>query len=211
MCISTCGGFEIIDQKVIVYSGKELFKTQTKIGRYANKFKEAEVLSSYLDLNKGDYIVHNLYGIGKYMGIITKQIEHHHKDFLNIAYRGDDILLVPLEQFQLVRKFVSREGVTPKLNKLGTSEWAKTKASIKESVNDIAERLIELYSMREKKIGHSFKPDNEMQKAFEAEFAYELTDDQKQAVIEIKADMMDEKQWTGLYVEMSVLVRQKLL
>lgn len=186
-------GFEISDQKVIVYSGKELFKNKTKIGRYANKFKEAEVLSSYLDLNKGDYIVHNLYGIGKYMGIITKQIEHHHKDFLNIVYRGDDILLVPLEQFQLVRKFVSREGVKPKLNKLGTSEWAKTKASIKESVNDIAERLIELYSMREKKIGHAFKPDNDMQKAFEEEFAYELTDDQKQAVIEIKADMMDEK------------------
>lgn len=186
-------GFELYDQGLIVYSGKELFSDKIKIGRYVNKFKEAEVLSSYLDLKIGDYIVHNLYGVGKFLGIVTKEIEHNHKDFLNIVYRGDDILLVPLEQFQLVRKFVSRDGVNPKLNKLGTGEWSKTKARIKENVNDIAERLMELYAMRENKIGYAFQPDNEMQTAFEAEFAYELTPDQKLAVEEIKADMMDSK------------------
>ena len=186
-------GFELAELNIFVYSSKELFNNKIKIGRYANKFREAEVLSSYLDLNIGDYIVHNLYGIGKYLGIITKDVENVHKDFLNIAYRGDDILLVPLEQFQLVRKFVSREGMTPKLNKLGTGEWAKTKASIKNSVDDIAERLIELYTLREKKIGYAFKEDDEMQTAFENEFDYELTADQKQAVNEIKADMMSSK------------------
>lgn len=186
-------GFELYEQELIVYSGKELFSDKIKIGRYVNKFKEAEVLSSYLDLKIDDYIVHNLYGVGKFLGIVTKEIEHNHKDFLNIVYRGDDILLVPLEQFQLVRKFVSRDGVNPKLNKLGTGEWSKTKARIKENVNDIAERLMELYAMRENNIGHAFQPDNEMQTAFEAEFAYELTPDQKLAVDEIKMDMMDSK------------------
>lgn len=186
-------GFELADLNVLVYSSKELFNNKIKIGRYANKFREAEVLSSYLDLNIGDFIVHNLYGIGKYLGIVTKEVDNVHKDFLNIVYRGDDILLVPLEQFQLVRKFVSREGMTPKLNKLGTGDWAKTKASIKNSVDDIAERLIELYTLREKKIGYAYKEDDEMQIAFENEFDYELTADQKQAVIEIKADMMSTK------------------
>ncbi|MDD3923546.1 MAG: transcription-repair coupling factor [Erysipelotrichaceae bacterium] len=186
-------GFELAKENVIVYSSKEIFSKQTKIGRYASKFKEAEVLGSYLDLSIGDYVVHNLYGIGKYLGIVTKEVNSNHKDFLNIAYRGDDILLVPLEQFQLVRKFVSKEGVMPRLNKLGTQEWTKIKASVKESVNDIAERLVELYTLREKKIGHAYQPDNEMQIAFEAEFPYELTKDQQQAVIDIKNDMMSEK------------------
>ncbi|MEA5026877.1 MAG: transcription-repair coupling factor [Erysipelotrichaceae bacterium] len=185
--------FEITAEKLQVYSGNELFNSKIKIGRYANKFREAEILSSYLDLNIGDYVVHNLYGIGKYLGIVTKEIEHIHKDFLNIAYRGDDILLVPLEQFQLVRKFVSREGVTPKLNKLGNGDWAKTKSAIKNNVDDIAERLIELYAMREKRIGYAYGPDTEMQEAFEKEFAYQLTPDQELAVQEIKQDMMSER------------------
>ncbi len=186
-------GFELYSENIAVYTSKELFERKTKIGKFARKFKEAEVLSSYQDLEIGDYIVHNLYGIGQYMGIITREDNNVHKDFLNIVYRGGDVLLVPLEQFQLVRKFVSREGVVPRLNKLGTAEWSNTKAKIQSSVNDIAERLIALYSDREKLIGHAFLPDSFEQKEFEKEFQYELTPDQKTAIDEVKKDMESAK------------------
>lgn len=180
-------------QNLIVYTSKELFNTVTKNTRFTNKFKEAEVLSNYTDLEKGDYVVHNLYGVGKYLGILTKEINQIHRDFLQIVYRGDDVLLVPLEQFSLVRKFVSSEGAQPKLNKLGTNEWKKTKERIKENVNDIAERLLELYSAREQAIGHAFQADTELQREFEEEFEYELTKDQARAINEIKQDMMSSK------------------
>ena len=100
---------------------------------------------------------------------------------------------MPLEQFQLVRKFVSREGVVPKLHTLGSNEWKKTKAKIKENVKDIAERLIELYGTRENEIAYQFSEDTELQKEFEREFEYPLTRDQEQAVNDVKKDMMGKK------------------
>ncbi|MBR2685632.1 MAG: transcription-repair coupling factor [Erysipelotrichaceae bacterium] len=186
-------GFELYQENLIVFSGKELFDSRKRLGRFANKFKEAEVLNSYLDLQVGDYVVHNLYGIGQYLGIVTKEINQIHKDFLNIAYRGDDVLLVPLEQFHLVRKFVSREGVTPKLNKLGSSEWSKTKQHLKENVDNIAERLVALYANRENLIGYAFSKDGDEQRRFEKDFPYELTRDQKIAIREVKEDMESQK------------------
>ena len=186
-------GFETENGELTVYTGKELLQKQVKIGRFASKFKEAEVLSSYLDLKQGDYIVHNLYGIGQYLGIVTKEINHNHKDFLNIAYRGDDVLLVPLEQFHLVRKFVSREGVQPKLNKLGSSEWSRTKARLQENVDNIAERLLELYAAREELSGYAYQKDTPEQAEFEKEFNYTLTQDQITAIEEVKKDMESPK------------------
>ncbi len=186
-------GIDCEKEHIILYSSKELFNKHVRIGRYANKFKEAEVLSSYEDLQRGDYIVHSQHGVGQYVGIETKVINKLHKDFLHVIYKGDDSLYVPLEQFRLVRKFVSREGVVPKLNKLGSSEWSKTKSKIKESVDNIAERLIELYAQRENNIGFAFGPDSEDQIEFEKQFEYELTPDQKVAIQEIKQDMMRDK------------------
>lgn len=186
-------GFEISSRNILVLTSKELFNHKTVIGRYSNKFKEAETLSTYQDLQVGDYVVHHQHGVGRYLGIITREMEGVHKDFLHIVYRGDDTLLVPLEQFQLVRKFVSREGVVPKLNKLGSNEWVKTKAKIRENVKDIADRLINLYSKRETGIGYTFGPDSELQKEFEDEFEFPLTLDQEVAITEIKQDMMSAK------------------
>lgn len=182
-------GFVCIQEKISTYTGKELFQEAPKISRYSNKFKEAEVLHNYMELVPGDFVVHNLHGVGKYLGIVTKNIEHIKKDFLNIAYKGDDILLVPLDQFRLVRKFVSKEGASPKLNKLGSGDWEKAKSRISEKIAELAERLIKLYSVREEKIGFAYSKDNELQAQFEADFEYELTDDQKKAVEEIKLDM----------------------
>jgi transcription-repair coupling factor (superfamily II helicase) len=144
-------------------------------------------------VHKESYVVHHQYGVGQYMGTITKEFDGIHRDFLHIVYRDNSNLYVPLEQFQLVRKFVSRDGVVPKLNRLGTNEWKKTKAKIKENVRDIADRLISLYSVREQDIAYQFAQDNPLQKEFEAEFEFELTHDQATAIKDIKADMQSTK------------------
>jgi len=183
-------GFELLNHDLVVYSSKELFNHKVFIGKYNTKFKEAETLHSYQDLQPGDYVVHHQHGVGKYIGIITKESEGQHRDYLHIVYRHDATLYVPLEQFQLVRKFVSKEGVVPKLHTLGSTEWKKTKARIKENVLDLAERLIALYGQREKDIAYAFGEDTQLQKDFEAEFEYPLTHDQATAVADIKRDMM---------------------
>lgn len=186
-------GFSALREKIIVYTSKELFHKKEQRTRYHNKFKDAEVLHDYLELEIGDFIVHHQYGVGKYMGIVNKEIDGIHKDFLNIVYKGDDVLLVPLEQFHFIRKFMSKEGAVPKLNKLGSGDWEKTKKKVSTKVAELADRLIALYSLRKEHIGHAFAPDTPFQKQFEDDFIYELTDDQKQAVAEIKQDMEDMK------------------
>lgn len=186
-------GFRIGMDELNVYTAEELFEIHHHRGRYENKFRNAEVIHDFDELQKGDYIVHASYGVGQYIGIETREIQGVKRDFLKVVYKGNAELLVPLEQFKLVRKFVSREGVVPKLNKLGTNEWQKTKEKIQESVEDIAERLLSLYSSREQHIGHAFGKDTEEERKFEQEFPYELTPDQKKAVEDIKRDMESER------------------
>ena len=186
-------GFSLDDEDITVYTASELFEIHHHKGRYENKFRNAEVIHAYDELEPGDYIVHATYGVGQYLGIETREIQGVKRDFLKCVYRGNAELLVPLEQFRLVRKFVSREGVVPRLNKLGSGDWEKTKKKLQENVEDIAARLIVLYSNREEHIGHAFGPDTELSRKFENEFDYELTPDQKQAVVEIKKDMESTK------------------
>lgn len=182
-------GFIAHREKLIVCTSKELFDVVHQRNLHANKFKEAEVINSYLELENGDFVVHKLYGVGKYLGIVNKEKDGIHKDYLRVVYKGNDELLIPLEQFKLIRKFVSKEGATPKLNKLGSGDWEKTKAKVSESVKILADRLVKLYSLREKHIGFAFRKDTVFQAEFEADFDYPLTVDQKQAVDEIKRDM----------------------
>ena len=176
-------------EEIMVLTAKELFGVKIVKGRYENKFKEAVVLESYNDLKIGDYVVHNQHGIGKYEGIVTKEIQNKHRDYLQIRYKDDDLLLVPLEQFKLVRKFLAAEGVGVRLSKLGSKSWERNKQKIQAEVNDIAERLVELYSAREENIGHAFSKDDEYIRKFEANFPYQLTEDQEKAIAEIKYDM----------------------
>ncbi len=176
-------------KEYIILTAKELFGVKQVKSRYESKFKEAVILDSYEDLKIGDYVVHNQYGIGRYEGIITKEMAGKHKDYLQIIYRDEDKLLVPLEQFKLVRKFVSSEGVGIRLSKLGSNSWNKTKEKIEKEVNDIASKLVELYSAREDDIGYAFSKDDENSIRFEESFPYTLTPDQKKAISEVKADM----------------------
>lgn len=186
-------GFSIAENNLYVYTSHDLFEIRHHAGRFEKKFQAAEVIQSYDDLDPGDYVVHAQYGVGQYLGIETRTIQGIKKDFLKVVYRGNSELLVPLEQFKLVRKFVSREGVVPKLNKLGSGDWEKTKAKLKENVENIAERLIALYSTREQHIGHAFSKDNEETIRFENSFPYELTKDQEKAVEDVKRDMESDK------------------
>ena len=179
----------VINDEIYVYSSFELFNTIQKRSRYDHQFKSAQSLTGIADIKVGDYVVHRNYGIGRYLGLETKEVDNHHKDFLHIAYQNNDVLLVPLEQFKLVRKFISSEGVHVKLSKLGSSAWAKTKDRIKNSVNDIADKLIQLYQERKNAKGFAFSKDSELLQEFEQEFEYELTRDQEIAIKEMKADM----------------------
>ena len=183
------GGFEINELDLAVYTTKELFKKRAHTGRFANRYLESRKLTSYEELNKGDYVVHDQYGIGQFVDIETRVVNGVECDYLKIVYKGNDELLVPLSQFSLVRKYVSKEGVVPRLHKLGSKEWSETKRRVEESVNDIAARLIELYSIRDTEIGFAYSKDGEMQAEFEDTFEYELTSDQAKAIEEVKADM----------------------
>ncbi|HPW52898.1 MAG TPA: transcription-repair coupling factor, partial [Erysipelotrichaceae bacterium] len=176
-------------EEVMVLTAKELFGVKIVRGRYESKFREAIVLESYTDLKIGDYVVHNQHGIGKYEGIITKEIQNKYRDYLQIRYKDDDLLLVPLEQFKMVRKFLAAEGVGVRLSRLGSKSWERSKEKIQSEVNDIAQRLVELYSAREENIGHAFSKDDEYSRKFEANFPYQLTEDQQKAIVEIKYDM----------------------
>lgn len=181
-------GFEFDEHKLVILTAHEIFGRATGANT-RTLFKEARVLTSADSLQRGDYVVHEVHGVGQYLGIETKEVDQIKRDYLHISYRNDDKLYVPLEQFQLVRKFVSRDGVVPRLNRLGSDEWSNTKKKIKKRVAEIAEKLMLLYADRVEKKGHSFAPDNELQVLFESGFPYELTPDQQRSVQEIKADM----------------------
>lgn len=180
-------GFEFKD--LYVAGNKELLFKKQKTGRYATKFKEASVLEDVQELNKKDYVVHNQYGIGQYMGLITKEFQGFHKDYLQIIYAENDELLVPIEQFHLIRKYASNNGLSVKLHTLGSNKWIKTKEKVQESVRELAKKLTDIYSQRKASIGYQYKADTAEQLKFENEFDYELTDDQTKAVIDVKRDM----------------------
>ncbi|SDJ72474.1 transcription-repair coupling factor [Salimicrobium halophilum] len=183
-------GFEWPLHKIAVLTERELFKKSTpKKRKKKEKISNAERIKSYQELNVGDYVVHSHHGIGKYLGIETLESGGTHNDFLMVQYSGNDKLFVPVEQIDLIQKYVGSEGKEPKIYKLGGSEWAKVKRRVQSSVEDIADDLIEIYAEREASRGHSFEQDGEMQKEFEEAFPYEETPDQIRCIEEIKHDM----------------------
>src|SRR5699024_10200841 len=182
-------GIELPMHKLVLITENELFKQQTKRPRKQRKISNAERIKNYQELKIGDYVVHANHGIGKYVGIETLKVNHLHKDFLLIKYSGDDKLYVPVDQIDLVQKFVASEGKEPRLYKLGGSEWTRVKRKVQSSVEDIADDLIKLYAEREARKGYAFSEDTEMQRECEAAFPYQETDDQLRCIEEIKADM----------------------
>ena len=187
--INLNSGFALNDEKIAYLTSAELFNEKVRTARFDNRFKEATILRSYEELEPGDYVVHEYQGIGQFIALQTLEIEGVHKDYLKIAYWGNEFLYVPLAQFQLVRKYLGKEGAAPRLSHLHSKDWENTKKKVKARVNDLAERLTKLYVERSKIKGFAFQADDEFQQAFENEFEYELTRDQQRALDEIKRDM----------------------
>ena len=182
-------GFEF--ENYIVLTENELFKSRNKNINYKNKFKYGTKIKSVDSLNIGDYVVHSNHGIGIYSGIKTLTKNGNEKDYLEIRYSGEDKLYIPVEKIELISKYSSKEGVVPKINKLGSSEWQKTKLKIRNKIKDIAGDLIRVSAERKLKKGFKFKKDDEDQIMFESEFRYEPTKDQLVAIDRIKKDMED--------------------
>ena len=182
-------GLELIEEKVVILTAYELFGEVNVSKTKYFRFKDAKTLRNFQELNVGDYVVHDSYGIGQYLGIKTLDVKGYHKDYLYVAYAGDDTLYIPVEQFKMIRKYASADGKVPMIHALGSSKWTKAKQKAKNKIDDIADRLIELYAKRMSSPGFAFSKDNELQIDFENQFGYALTADQQRSVDEIKLDM----------------------
>ncbi len=154
------------------------------------KKKQGEnAITSFADLKVGDYVVHNVHGIGQYVGIEKLVVEKVKRDYLKIKYQGTDCLYIPAGQLDSLNKYIGAGERTIKLNKLGGADFAKVKSRVKKSCADLAEKLIALYAQREKKEGYAFSPDSDMQTMFEQTFPYQETEDQLRSIEETKQDM----------------------
>ena len=180
---------EFLKNPAILVSSRELFADKNKVRTYSTRFKQGKILESVDDLEPGDYVVHEKYGIGRFNKIETVEVDGKHSDYIEVSYANNDKLYIPLYQFNLIRKYVGKEGAVPKLTNINTKSWEKTKKRIKERVNDLADRLLKLYQERANEPGFAFLKDDEIQKAFESDFKHELTPDQKKSIDEIKKDM----------------------
>ncbi len=189
--VVTCGsirrGFEYPLIGVAILGDKEVFGEARKKRR--QKANVGDKISSFTELNPGDYIVHQSHGIGLYTGIEQLNVDGIRKDYLKIQYRGSDVLYVPTDQLDMVFKHTAKEGARLKVNKLGGLEWNRTKERVKAAAADMAKKLIDLYAQRSRLPGIAFPKDSEWQRDFEAAFPYEETEDQLRSIAEVKADM----------------------
>lgn len=182
-------GFEIPSCKLVVLTETELFAKAIKKRPKRLTMDNAERLKSYTDLKEGDYVVHVNHGVGRYLGIKTMEVDGKHQDYLTLEYQKEAKLYVPVNQLDRVQKYVSSDAKVPRLNKLGGTEWHKTKARVASKIEDIADELVELYAKREAEKGFAFPKDDSYQKEFEDAFPYSETPDQLRSTTEIKKDM----------------------
>lgn len=185
-------GFECYDFNLLVISIEELFNIPKKRRKTPEQFKAGETII-FSDLKVGDYIVHRTNGVGQFIGINTIQAAGVTKDYIKIKYKDDGILYVPTSSLDNVKKYIGSGDGIPRLNKLGSKDWAKAKARVKSNLQEIAKDLIELYAKREKAKGFMFSKDTEWQKEFEQKFPYTETNDQLRSIEEMKKDMESEK------------------
>lgn len=186
-------GFESYDLNLLVISASELFVSrEKKRTRLSQNFKEGETVI-FSDLKIGDYVVHKTHGIGEYIGVNTIKADGVTKDYIKVKYKDNDILYVPISSLDNIRKYIGAEKGAPKINRLGSKDWEKTKARVKNNLREVARELIELYAKRQHSKGYSFSKDTIWQKEFEDSFPYVETDDQLRCIEEVKKDMEAEK------------------
>ena len=182
-------GFACDDNNLVVVTGEDLFAGEVKKRRkVSSHFKQGEKVV-FADLKVGDYVVHRNHGIGQFIGVNTIKADGVVKDYIKIRYRNDDILYVPTNNLDSIRKYIGGGEDVPKINRLGSKEWENTKTKVKKNLQTVARELIELYAKRQKVKGFAFSPDTPWQKQFEDSFPYAETEDQLRCIEEVKKDM----------------------
>jgi transcription-repair coupling factor (superfamily II helicase) len=181
-------GFALPDIKLMVIQENEIFGRRRRLPKSLKTARSAAI-DTFVELNPGDYVVHVNYGIGLFKGIERVNALGHERDYIKLEYLGDETVFVPIEQVNLVQRYIGSEGSPPRLDRLGSKNWENRKGRVKKSVEDIAGQLLALYSRRREAPGYAFPRDSEWQTMFEAAFPYEETADQLRCVEEIKADM----------------------
>jgi len=179
-------GFSYPRQKIYLFAEKDIFtEEKVLISRPSRKV----FFSQFQDLKQGDYVVHTEYGVGLFNGLKKIDLDGQPHDFIELVYRDDDRLLVPVEDLNLVQKFASSAGASPQLDKLGSQSWVKTRARVKKAAEEIAQELLELYARRKTARGFAFSPEGQWEREFDQIFAYEETEDQLRAIQEVRSDM----------------------
>ncbi len=181
-------GFEVPALNLVVLSEQDIFGGQSRV-RYQVPKRHRQGVETYEDLIEGDYVVHRHHGIGQYLGLSTREVQGAERDYLVIAYAEGDRLYVPVESVELVQKYVGEEGRVPRIHRLGSSEWKRIKRRVRQSLRDMAEELMQLYSARQEVEGYAFGPDSPWQGEFEDSFPYQETPDQLEIAREIKSAM----------------------
>lgn len=185
-------GFEYPEQKLVIIGENDIFAS-VKQNKKPIQSKGKNSIDTFVELKIGDAVVHETNGIGIYQGIVKITTDGVQKDYIFLKYRDEDKLYVPVEQMNRVQKYIAPDDQKPKLNKLGTQEWNKTKSRVKKSIEDMTDKLLALYRARENTKGIAFLKDTPWQRDFEEDFQYEETPDQIRCIKEIKADMESDK------------------
>lgn len=187
------GGIDFPEEKFCYIWDGDIFGTAHKKKRKKKaSHGMGQPIKSFADMQQGDFVVHENHGIGKFMGIEQLAVQGIKKDYLKIKYSGKDVLYVPVEQMDLVQKYIGADTAVPKLHKLSGAEWKTTKAKAKAAIANMAHELLEVSAARQMEKGHAFAPDTVWQKEFEDSFPYSETDDQLRCIEEIKKDMEQE-------------------
>ncbi len=181
-------GFGIPELNVLVIQENEIFGRRKHTPKSVKTVKSA-VIDTFVELNPGDFVVHVNYGIGLFKGIERVKVSGNERDYIKLEYYDNETVFIPIEQVNLVQRYIGNEGEAPKLDRLGSKSWENRKNKVKKSVEDIAEKLIELYAKRKAAVGFSFPEDGEFMTAFEANFPYTETEDQITVSEDIKRDM----------------------
>jgi len=186
--LNLSSGFAIPALKLMVIQENEIFGRRRHVPKSV-KHAKSSVIDTFVELNPGDYVVHVNYGIGRFKGIERVRALGNERDYIKLEYADEETCFIPIEQVNLVQRYIGNEGESLRLDRLGSKSWENRKNKVKKSVEDIAQRLIDLYSRRKAARGFAFPKDGEWQTAFEAAFPYEETEDQLTCIAEVKADM----------------------
>ncbi|MGT2934961.1 transcription-repair coupling factor [Streptococcus castoreus] len=186
---SISGGFYFADEKLVLITECEIYHKKIKRRIRRSNISNAERLKDYNELAVGDYVVHSVHGIGRFLGIETIKVQGVHRDYVTIQYQNSDRISLPVDQIGSLSKYVSAGGKEPKINKLNDGRFQKTKQKVTKQVEDIADDLLKLYAERSQQKGFQFSPDDDLQRAFADDFAFVETDDQIRSIKEVKADM----------------------